>query len=143
MLVWTCHKGHSWKMGSFEHQEHKFLLPAHICSFQRPLSQAIGTGSSHMFCLKLCQWEEQTKTFHLLSRKKSSHKNNSGFCQHSIWLLAAKRLFCSLDGWHIFLENALDDTLVRELLRKRIRERNTFHSFLELLHTYCIQPRKI
>lgn len=40
----------------------------------------------------------------LIQKKKSNHKNNSGFCQHSIWLLAAKRLFYSLDGWHIFLE---------------------------------------
>lgn len=92
-----------------------------------------------MFCLKLCQWGRTDEDFSSLIQKKiSNHKNNSGFCQHSIWLLAAKRLFYSLDGWHIILDNALDDTLVRELLRTSIQERNTFHLSIELLNTYYI-----
>lgn len=140
-------KGHSWKEGIFWALRMHLLLPAHL-HISTVFLDAPFTGSRDR--QKPCALfgtmpvgKSGQSLFISYPGKISNHENNSAFCQHSIWLLASRRLFYSFNGWHIFLESALDDILVRELLKIRIQERNTFHFLLELFNACYIQPRKI
>lgn len=124
-----------------------FLLPAHLhisTMFPAaPFTSSWDRQKPYVLSGPLPVGKSRQRLFISYTEKNSNHKTNSAFCQYSIWLLAATRLFYLLNGWHKFLESALDDIQARELLRTRIQERNIFHFLLELFNAYYIQPRKI
>ena len=85
------------KWGSFEHPRTHLLLPAHLHIFtvflEAPFTRSWDRQRPYVLFGILPVGKADKAFSSLIQKRNSNHENNSAFFPHSVWLLAAIRLF--------------------------------------------------